>query len=423
MKRVGVLFVGALGYIATTVMTGICALKKGLSSRTGMVTDLDLFSVLDLAAPEDFVIGGWDIRPGSPYESASTFFRNNQSIGQDILSAVGDDLKELSSDIFEGTANNCGSAIALLSEKDQTLDCMPLRDQITKLRQDIQRFKATHHLSDVVVLNLASTEPPLELRHCHEHTEAFEECVADNRTEAVRASTLYTYAAIAEGCPYINFTPSNGALLPALVSMAEQHGVPVMGNDGKTGETLVKSALVPLFLYRNLEVLSWEGFNILGNMDGRVLETPENKESKIRTKDQLLGKILGYTPHSRVHINYVPSLDDQKTAWNFVHFKGFLGAKMSFQFIWQGYDSILAAPLVLDLVRLAEYAKRRGEAGLMPHLASFFKAPIGVNEHRLYEQFQMLVHYLNRSSVAGRRFEQDNRPAALSGSAAGAPVN
>ena len=167
-----------------------------------------------------------------------------------------------------------------------------------------------------------------------------------------------------------------------------------MGNDGKTGETLIKSALAPMFLWRNLEILSWEGFNLLGNMDGHVLDHPSNCESKLKTKDQVLQQILGYAPHSRVHIHYVPSLDDQKTAWDFVHFKGFLDAKMSFQFVWQGYDSLLAAPLILDLARMAELAKRRCESGLMAHLASFFKAPLGVSEHSLNGQFDLLVEYV-----------------------------
>jgi myo-inositol-1-phosphate synthase len=223
--------------------------------------------------------------------------------------------------------------------------------------------------------------------------EAFERALDRNDPGLVKASTIYAYAAVQEKCPYINFTPSSGALIPAVIGLAGRWGVPVMGNDGKTGETLVKSALAPLFLCRNLDVLSWEGFNILGNMDGCVLDHPENKESKIKSKDQVLSKILGYPLHSRVHIHYVPSLDDQKTAWDFIHFRGFLGSKMSLQFIWQGYDSLLAAPLILDLVRLAELAKRRGEGGLMPHLASYFKAPLGVEEHRLYEQFQMLLRY------------------------------
>jgi myo-inositol-1-phosphate synthase len=167
-----------------------------------------------------------------------------------------------------------------------------------------------------------------------------------------------------------------------------------MGDDGKTGETLVKSALAPMFASRNLQILSWEGFNILGNMDGKVLNDPQNCESKLKTKDQVLGNILGYTPHSRVHIDYVPSLGDQKTAWDFIHFEGFLGARMSMQFTWQGYDSFLAAPLVLDLARLALLAGQRSEAGLMPQLASFFKVPQGTDEFRHSGQFQMLLNYL-----------------------------
>jgi len=151
-----------------------------------------------------------------------------------------------------------------------------------------------------------------------------------------------------------------------------------------------------MFHDRNLEILSWEGFNLLGNMDGRVLKHPENRKSKIETKDHLLPKILGYSPHSRVHIDYVPSLEDQKTAWDFIHFRGFLDARMSLQFIWQGYDSLLAAPLVLDLVRWAEYAKRNGESGLMPHLASYFKAPLGVAQHRFHAQYEMLLDYARR---------------------------
>ena len=161
-----------------------------------------------------------------------------------------------------------------------------------------------------------------------------------------------------------------------------------------------KSVLAPMFKCRNLEVMSWEGFNILGNMDGQVLDHAENRKSKIKTKDSILPKILGYSPHSKVHINYVPSLGDQKTAWDFIHFKGFLGARMSLQFTWQGFDSALAAPLILDLVRLAELAHRRGESGLMIHLASYFKDPLGVPEQSFAHQFDMLENYVSNYKIA-----------------------
>jgi myo-inositol-1-phosphate synthase len=313
-----------------------------------------------------------------------------------ILKDLEEDLVEIEQRISPGSTRNCGEAISRLASCSDGA-CKSLRDEIANVMSQLEDFKTRNGLADVVVVNLASTEPALELTECHYDKAAFEECLDCDSEDVVRASTIYAYAAIQSGCPYINFTPSNGALFPAMLELAEQRRVPVMGNDGKTGETLVKSALAPMFLCRNLEVLSWEGYNILGNMDGRVLDHPQNKESKTRTKDITLSQVLGYRPHSQVGINYVPSLGDQKVAWDYIHFRGFLGARMSLQFVWQGYDSLLAAPLVLDLVRLTEYAKRRGEAGLMPHLACYFKSPIGAKEHRLYEQFSMLVDYAIRA--------------------------
>ena len=161
-----------------------------------------------------------------------------------------------------------------------------------------------------------------------------------------------------------------------------------MGYDGKTGETLMKSVLAPMFAHRNLEVMSWVGHNIFGNMDGKVLDDPANKKSKVTSKDRLLGQILGYPPQTLVSIEYIASLGDWKTAWDHIHFRGFLGTPMTLQFIWQGCDSLLAAPLVLDLVRFAERAWRRGDTGVLTFLASFFKSPLGTDEHDFAVQFK-----------------------------------
>lgn len=401
-KKIGVWFIGALGSISTTVIVGALCLRKGLTDSTGMITSTEPFDGLGLVPPGLLELGGCDVRRGSLREAAHHIAREVGGIDRTILSEIEDELEQIENGIHTGTVRNCGEAIGRLAPEVSQC-CKSVRDEIAGVVEIIQRFKTAKALDEVVVVNLASTEPPLHLRECHENLAAFEACLDRNEAEAVRASTIYAYAAITSGCPYINFTPSNGALFPAMVQLAEREGVPVMGNDGKTGETLVKSALAPMFMCRNLEIMSWEGFNILGNMDGHVLDHPDNKESKLKTKDSVLSKILGYTPHSRVHIDYVPSLDDQKTAWDFIHFRGFLGARMSLQFVWQGYDSLLAAPLVLDLVRLAELAGRRGEAGLMPHLASYFKAPLGVEEHRLYEQFQTLLDYARQGKAAAPR--------------------
>ena len=195
------------------------------------------------------------------------------------------------------------------------------------------------------------------------------------------ASSLYAIAALDLGCSYINFTPSLGATPPAIGELAVERGTRHTGYDGKTGETLLKSVLAPMFANRNLEVMSWVGHNIFGNMDGKVLDDPVNKKSKVTSKDRLLGEILGYTPQTLVTIEYIRSLGDWKTAWDHIHFRGFLGTPMTFQFIWQGCDSLLAAPLVLDLVRFTERAWRRGDVGVLSFLASFFKSPLGTTEH------------------------------------------
>jgi len=388
--KTGIYLIGALGSISQTLAAGVLALRKKLSPPIGMVTHTDLFDGIDLVAEEDLVLGGCDIR--DPEANRGDIFEKIAPVHPSILLQIQDGLSEFRQGVDKGCSRNCGEAIEKLTGGTPAA-AGTLREEIECIRSKYRAFRQKHGLDGMLVVNLASTEPPLQMHECHDDPEAFEKCLDRDEKANVRASTLYAYAAILDGCPYINFTPSSAALVPAIIRLAEKNRTPVMGNDGKTGETLVKSALAPMFAYRNLEVMSWEGFNILGNLDGQVLSNPGNRESKIRTKDQVLSKILGYSPHTTVGIDYVPSLEDQKTAWDFIHFRGFMGVRMSLQFVWQGYDSILAAPIVLDMARLAELAKRRGEAGLMPHLAPFFKAPIGVTEHALHDQYRMLRDY------------------------------
>ncbi len=197
---------------------------------------------------------------------------------------------------------------------------------------------------------------------------------------------------------YINFTPSLGADPPALLELADKRKATICGKDGKTGETMLKSALAPMFADRNLQILSWVGHNIFGNRDGIVLNDPANKASKVKSKDALLSQILGYKPQTLVSIEYIESLDDWKTAWDHIHFRGFLGTKMMLQFTWQGCDSLLAAPLVLDLARLSLLSLRRAESGLLKHLSVFFKSPMGVNEHHFFRQFAWLEEYASKAA-------------------------
>jgi myo-inositol-1-phosphate synthase len=207
-------------------------------------------------------------------------------------------------------------------------------------------------------------------------------------------SSLYAVAAARAGCPYVNFTPSLGAGTPLAAAALAEAGVAHAGADGKTGETLVKSALAPMFAVRALDVMSWSGQNLLGNLDGKVLSDPAAKEAKVKTKSAVLSGVLGYEPESRVGIDYVSSLGDWKVAWDFIHFQGVLGVPMRMQFTWEGCDSILAAPLLLDLARLMAWADAHGETGALGWLGVFFKSPMGEHSAALSDQFRELREHL-----------------------------
>jgi myo-inositol-1-phosphate synthase len=213
-------------------------------------------------------------------------------------------------------------------------------------------------------------------------------------------SSLYALAAIETGCAFVDFTPSTGARLPALETLALEHGVPLAGSDGKTGETMLKSALAPAFAERALRVRSWAGVNLLGGGDGNALADPARARSKLASKGRCVEEILGYPVESPVRIERVGDLGEWKTAWDNVTFEGFLGVRMRMQFTWEGCDSALAAPLVLDLARFADLALERGEAGELAELAFFFKDPAGTDVHALHEQYRMLADWALQEVIA-----------------------
>ncbi len=395
-KKTGVMFVGLCGHLSTISIAGAIAVSNDMCPTTGLVSESKLFNGIQFTDFSDFEFGGWDIR--SCRKSRNALMDIGLENIDDILN-ISRQIKEIQSKTFPGIILNAGDAITGLSEDDHFFEADSIQKGIERVKQDISSFKQDHQLDHLVVINLASTEPPIYNTGGLASIEAIENLIAQNRVDSIRPSLVYAYAAITSQCAYINFTPSEGGLSKGLVQLAGKYKVPVMGSDGKTGETLVKSALAPMFAMRNLEVLSWEGYNILGNMDGKVLQNAENGSTKIKSKDRLLPHILGYKPHSHVSIDYVPSLGDKKTAWDFIHFQGFLNTKMSLQFTWQGCDSALAAPLVLDLARFGILALEKGESGVMTHMASFFKSPWGVDEHALEKQFRLLEAYC--SDMAG----------------------
>ena len=396
-KRIGVWLIGAKGGLGTTVIAGAALCRRDPHLQTGLLTETDLVSGLDLLPLESLVFGGHDIRSGTLYDSLVAIDRDNGTFPHERRELIRDELRAVDDNLRSGSTYGSGKAIeGLATGRKPRLPKFAL-EWVERFQNDINEFRVRHQLDDVVVVNVASTEPPLvpdpSLRSERALKALLKEPLKSTKGR-LRSSILYGYAAADLGLPMINFTPNQGFLVRGIRMLASRRGAPYMGNDGKTGETLVKSALAPMFRYRNLKVLSWMGYNLLGDQDGQVLSNPANRETKLKTKDGLLQHILGYQPHTKVSIDYVPSLKDLKTAWDFIHFEGFLNFRMTLQFTWAGCDAILAAPLILDMIRFAEHAKRHGEAGLMTYLSCFFKAPVGVDEHDLHFQFHHLLDYV-----------------------------
>jgi myo-inositol-1-phosphate synthase len=394
----GVWLVGARGNVATTAMVGARAIANGVTGTEGMVTERPPCDALDLPSVDSLVFGGHDVQSGSVVERAEALHERNGVPGRAALDAVRDDLAAIDDRIEVGTARNCGTTVERLADEAAD-EADSLREITNQIRADYDAFAEANGLDRVVVVNVASSEPIPHDPAQYDTVDAVEAALDDG--DPLPASSLYAYAALSAGYPFVNFTPNAANALPGLRELAEREDVPHMGRDGKTGETLMKSALAPMFADRNLRVESWEGHNILGNGDGEVLEDEENKAGKLDSKGGVLDGILDEPFHNRVRIDYTPALADWKTAWDDVRFRGFLDTQMKLQFTWEGSDSALAAPLVLDLARLVAYADRHGEGGLQPHLASFFKAPLGVDEHRLAAQFEMLTEYVTRHTDAG----------------------
>jgi myo-inositol-1-phosphate synthase len=393
-RRVGLWLVGAFGGVGATAALGLAAWRRGLCDGTSLVTALPRFDPLGLDQPSQLVVGGHDIRRTSYRQSVQELHERSNVFDPALVAACLPDLEAWSANVRPGTVLNAGPTIARLADLPEAQKAESARDAVERIQADLRAFRDGQQLEHVVVVNVASTEPPFEPGEVHGSVARLLPALERPNEPILPASALYAWAAIDLGLAYVNFTPSLGASFPAALELAQARRTVVAGQDGKTGETLLKSVLAPMFAHRNLRILSWVGHNIFGNRDGLVLDDPHNKASKVRTKDQVIWQIVGYKPQTHVSIEYIESLDDWKTAWDHIHFRGFLGVKMTMQFTWQGCDSILAAPLVIDLARLALLAQRRGETGVMRHLACFFKSPMGVEEHDFFKQFALLEQYV-----------------------------
>ena len=372
-ERTGVWLVGARGSLAVTSIAGAAAVRAGLAEPIGLVGETPPFAQMGLPTLGDLVFGGHDVIDTCVPKRAEQLVQT-RVLPAALPGAVADDLRAADAEIRPGV------------DRDERA---PQAQTVERLAADLTSFRDRLELDRVVVINVSSTEPVAEPRPEHADLAALSAAI-ENEAAVLPVSSLYAYAAFTAGCPFIDFTPSTGARLPALADLAHKAGLPYGGSDGKTGETLVKTALAPMFAARALRVLSWSGTNLLGGGDGATLADPAAAASKTASKQRSLAETLGHEVDGQTHIDYVPDLGDWKTAWDHVSFAGFLGVRMSLQFTWQGCDSALAAPLVLDLARLTARAHQAGEVGPLGALAFFFKDPIGSTEHRLATQYDQL---------------------------------
>lgn len=388
--------VGLSGAVASTAIAGIELLKQDKIGREGLpLAVLDKNLTADLVGYENLVFTGWDMIGDDLRDAAAT--HNVLTLQQ--FQAVSEELqatKPLAAVVNSEFCHNIEGKNVFAAANHTAA--------VEKIREDIRRFRIESGADRVVMINLASTESFID-RNSKTFTtlEEFEKSLGENSPE-ISPAMLYAYAAIGEGIPYGNFTPSVAADIPALVEYAEQKGVPVAGKDGKTGQTFIKTVIAPGLKSRALKVDGWFSTNILGNRDGLALKHPDSLKSKVTTKGSVLDDILGYTVEDHlVDIRYYRPRGDNKEAWDNIDIIGFLGQPMQMKINFLCKDSILAAPLVIEIARLLEYAQRIGEKGVLEPLSLFFKLPQTADEinrkpeHALHKQEQMLIEWLARS--------------------------
>ncbi len=387
--KLGIAIIGLGGAVGTTMVAGIELLKQGLIGTEGLpLADLDKNLIEDLADYENIVFGGWDLFG----EHLAKAAEEHDVLTHKQFVAVEDALRKIKP--WRAVENE--EFLVNIRGENKVSQNNSHRETIEKLRKDLQEFKKS--CDEAVVINLASTEKLAdEGNEIFNSIEGFEKAL-DNDSKEISPAMLYAYAAIAEQIPYGNFTPSVSADIPALIEFAEKNQAPVAGKDGKTGQTMIKTVLAPAFKTRALKVEGWYSTNILGNRDGLALSNEESLASKVKTKGSVLDDILGYAVEDHiVDIRYYRPRGDNKEAWDNIDVRGFLGQTMQIKVNFLCKDSILAAPLAIEIARCLNLAKRRGEKGIQEQLSVFFKLPMTRNEkpeHALYRQEQMLLDWL-----------------------------
>src|SRR5688500_414697 len=407
--KLGVLLVG-MGAVSTTTIAGVFAVRRGLAKPIGSLTQVgtvrlgkrtegrspQINDFVPLASLDDVVFGGWDIFEDDAYAAAKTA----GVLDDELLEQIRPDLEAIKpmSAVFDRryVKRLDGPNVKTGANKRQLAE---------QLREDIQRFKDEHQLERLVLIWCGSTEVYLTESEAHSSVAAFERALEAN-DPSIPSSMVYAYAAIKEGIPYANAAPNLSADIPALLELTQQTGAPVAGKDLKTGQTWMKTLVAPGIKARLLGVEGWYSTNILGNRDGEVLDDPESFKTKEESKKSVLDYILqpnlypdlyGKLCHV-VRINYYPPRGDNKEGWDNIDICGWLGYPMQLKINFLCRDSILAAPIVLDVALFLDLAKRSGMSGIQEWLSFYFKSPMHAPglypEHDLFIQLMKLKNTL-----------------------------
>ena len=407
--KLGVLVVG-LGAVSSTFMTGVLMARKGLAKPVGSMTQYDKIRVgkgadkkylkyneiVPIADLNDIVFGAWDVYPANAYESAI----NCEVLKEKDINPVKDELIKI---VPMKAAFDKNYAKRL--DGDNVKDVKDRWDMTEQIREDIRRFKKENGVDRVVVLWAASTEVYVPVdEKVHNTLADLEAAMKADDKEHIAPSMCYAYAALKEGAPFIMGAPNTTVDIPAMWELSEQTGMPIAGKDFKTGQTLVKSGFAPIIGTRCLGLSGWFSTNILGNRDGLVLDEPANFRTKEVSKLSTLESILVpeeqpdlYTDYyHKVRINYYPPRNDNKEGWDNIDIFGWMGYPMQIKINFLCRDSILAAPLCLDLVLLSDLAARAGRYGTQRFLSFFLKSPMHdytkgeVPVNHLFQQYVML---------------------------------
>jgi myo-inositol-1-phosphate synthase len=407
--KLGVMLVG-MGAVSTTTIAGVLAIRRGLAKPIGSLTQMGTVRLgkrtegrspvirdfVPLTALDDIVFGGWDIFEDNSYEAAKTA----GVLSKDLLDQIRPELEQIRPwpAVFDRQYVKRLDGPNVKKGRNK-------RDLAEQLREDIRRFKEENGLERLVMVWCGSTEIYLTESPAHASIEVFEKALEAN-DPSIPSSMVYAYAAIKEGIPYANGAPNLSADVPALLQLAGETRSPVAGKDLKTGQTLIKTVIAPGLKARLLGVEGWYSTNILGNRDGEVLDDPESFKSKEETKKSVLDFILQPNLYPDlykelchvVRINYYPPRGDNKEGWDNIDIFGWLGYPMQLKINFLCRDSILAAPIVLDVALFLDLAKRASMYGIQEWLSFYFKAPMHAPglypEHDLFIQLMKLKNTL-----------------------------